>query len=80
MDKEKIWFKAYNSRLWVPVSVEGWVATGVFFLLLFVIAKAHKISGDAPFVLSQHWPVVVEYILLSALFYYVTKGHVEKKY
>ncbi len=80
MKEQKIWFKAYNFNLWIPVSLEGWVVMAVFMLLLFLIAQLNNVSSDVAFSLAQHWPTLVELAVVIAVFYYVTRGHVDKKY
>ena len=81
MQAQKIWFKASNFNLWIPVSLEGcWGVTAVFTLLLFLIATLNNVSSDVAFSLSQHWLTLVELAVVIASFYYVTRGHVDKKY
>lgn len=78
--REKVWFKAYSFNLWIPVSLEGWVVTVVFTVLLFFLAKLNNVSSEMPFSLSQHWPILLELAVVTAIFYYVSKGHVDKRY
>ena len=81
-DKEdkKVWFKAFSSRLWVPVSIEGWLVTVASFSTLYLIPRINNISAHAPFILSQHWPMLVEFAIAIGALSFVCKGHVDKRY
>lgn len=80
MAGKKIWFKGLSSRLWLPVSIEGWVVTVVFVLAIYAIMIMNNVSGGVPFDFSEQWPILVEMIVAVIAFYFVTRGHVDKKY
>lgn len=79
-NEKKIWFKGLSRKLWLPVSIEGWLFTIVTFSLIGLISKVHHISDDVPFVFSQHWPALLELAILILACYVVSKGHVDKRY
>jgi len=81
MPKEsKIWFKGFSRTLWVPVSVEGWGTCLAFALALFSVYLLNEISADVAFALSKHWPIIFELTVITILFYWISHGHVDKKY
>lgn len=80
MKEKKIWFKGINSRLWIPVSLEGWGVTAFFFFGLFVMRKLNNFPPGANLTLTQILTILVEFAVLLGIMYFVTKGHVDKKY
>lgn len=80
MREKKIWFKGYSSRFWVPISIEGWLVTASFFIGISLIGKINNISNDVPLAVSQIWPILVEFAVLLGTLYFITKGHVDKRY
>lgn len=81
MKKEKkIWFTGVSRNLWIPKSIEGWIATVVSMLAVYLIYTLNEVSGDVPFVFSQHWPILLELAVVIAILYLVSKDHVDKKY
>lgn len=78
--EKKIWFKGFSRRLWVPVSVEGWLATVSFFMGIVLINKMNNMSNDAHLTMSQFWLILVEFAVLLGALYFVTRGHVDKNY
>ena len=81
MKKEKkIWFTGFSRTLWIPKSIEGWSVTVAVIFSLFMIFKINKISNDIPFIFFQHWPMLLELAVVVLALYWVTKGHVDKKY
>lgn len=79
-EQKKRWYIAYSSRLWVPVSIEGWLVTVAFAFLLYVIYQFNTLSSSDNFTLSTHWPMLIELLLLIAAMYWLSSGHVEKRY
>jgi hypothetical protein len=53
---KKIWFTALSSRLWIPISLDGWGVTIAFVSALLLINKVNDVSGNGSFELSQYWP------------------------
>lgn len=80
MKEKKIWFKGFSSRFWIPISIEGWLTTVLFFVGIILIAKINNTSSGASLTFSQMWPVIIEFAVLLGIFYFLTKGHVDKKY
>ena len=80
MKDKKVWFIGYTSRFWVPVSIEGWLVTVVSLLSIGIILKSNNVSGNVPFSFSSHWPMLVEIAVLILVSYFITKGHVDKRY
>ena len=80
MNEKKIWFKGFSSRLWVPVSMEGWLVTASFFIGIMLIGKINNVSNGASLAVSQIVPILVEFALLIGVLYFVTRGHVDKRY
>ena len=80
MSEGKRWFIGYGRTLWVPVSVEGWLLTVLFVSGLYLIFSLNAVSGDTPFQLSVHWPMIVEMIAMIIGFYWLSSGHVDKRY
>jgi hypothetical protein len=80
MKEKKIWFRGYSSRLWIPVSIEGWLVTVSFFMGILLIGKINNASSDSNLTFSQIWPILLEFAVLLGALYFVTKGHVDKKY
>ena len=80
MTEKKIWFKGINRRLWIPVSIEGWGVTALFFIGMFLIKKMNNISNDANLTITQIVTILIEFAVLLGILYSLTKGHVEKKY
>ena len=77
---KKIWFTGYTSRLWIPVSIEGWGLTAAMVLSLFLIFKMNNFSDEIPFSFAEHWPTLLELVGVAIAFYWVSRGHVNKKY
>ena len=77
---KKIWFKGLSRRLWIPVSVEGWGVTITCVLGLLLVFKINKVSGGEPFSLAVHWPMLAELACLTLALWWITRGHVDKKY
>ena len=80
MTEKKIWFKGINRRLWIPVSIEGWGITALFFIGLSLMKKMNNFSPDVSLTITQIFTIVVEFAVLLGILYFVTKGHVDKKY
>ena len=80
MPKRKIWFVGYSPRLWVPVSFEGSGVMAVFVTGLYLLYQMNGVSDDVAFQISVHWPVLVEMLVLILAFYWVSRGHVDKRY
>lgn len=78
--KKKIWFIGYNSRLWVPVSMEGWIVSASFFFGLLLIGSFNTASKNTSLTISQILPILFEFAVLLGVLYFVTKGHVDKRY
>ena len=77
---EKIWFTAFSRRLWIPISIEGWIVTVSVIFALYMIFKINNVSNDVPFTFSQHWPMLLELAVVVAALYSVSRGHVKKNY
>jgi hypothetical protein len=77
---KKIWFSAISYRLWIPVSIEGWVVTFAFALGIFLIFKVNEVSDKVAFKLSVHWPMLLELAILAVGLLWVSRGHVKKRY
>lgn len=80
MKKKKIWFKGFSSRFWVPISLEGWLTTALFFIGIILIGKINNASSDTSLTFSQIWPIIIEFAVLLGIFFFLTKGHVDKNY
>ncbi len=80
MSRGKRWYIGYSRTLWVPVSIEGWLLTIVFVCGLYFIYALNGVSGDVPFQITVHWPMIVEMVGLITGFYWLSKGHVDKRY
>ena len=80
MTEKKRWFIGYSARLWVPVSLEGWIVFIAFISGLYFVYQVNGVSGDVPFKLSLHWPTIVEMIVVIIGFFWISKGHVDKRY
>ena len=80
MTEKKIWFKGINRRLWIPVSIEGWGVTALFFIGIFLMKKMNNFSTDANLTITQIFITLVEFAVLLGILYFLTKGHVDKKY
>ena len=80
MEEKKFWFIGFTSRLWVPVSIEGWLITASSFIGILLILKINNISNDASLTISQILPMLVEFAGLIGALYFLTKGHVDKRY
>ncbi len=80
MKQNKVWFVGFTSRLWVPVSIEGWLVSALFFTGIFLIGEINHVSSNDSLTLVQGIPVVIEFICLLVALYFVTKDHVDKRY
>jgi hypothetical protein len=80
MKQKKTWFIGFTSRLWVPVSFEGWLVTASFFTGIIIIGKMNNVSNDASLNISQIILILLEFFVLLGFLYFVTKGHVDKRY
>lgn len=80
MMKKKIWFIGFTSRLWIPVSIEGWLVAASFFIGIILIGKINNVSSDASLSGSQILQILVEFAVLLGPLYFITKGHVDKRY
>jgi len=80
MKGKKIWFIGYSSRLWVPISIEGWLVTASFFTGMLFIGKLNAASNSTSLHFSQILPILIEFALLLGILYFLTKGHVDKRY
>jgi hypothetical protein len=80
MKQKKTWFIGFTSRLWVPVSLEGWIVTASFFTGIILIGKINTVSNDVSLSISKIILILLEFIVLLVIFYFLTKGHVDKKY
>ena len=75
--KTKIWFKAYSRRLWVPVSLQGWLITALVFLLFVIIFAINDVGSGVKFSLKNDWPVLAEGAAVAIFFQWYCRGHVE---
>ncbi len=81
MEKEKkIWFIGKTRRIWIPVSIEGWIAITTPFILLFSLIKLQELDLKENSSLHDHWYFLVEMLIVTIIFYIVTRGHVDKRY
>ena len=80
MEEQKIWFIGYTSRLWVQISFEGWLVTATFFIGIMFIGKINNVANNASLNASQISAMLVEFAVLLGIFYFVTKGHIDKRY
>lgn len=80
MKKNKIWFIGYNSRFWMPISIEGWLVAISFFIGIMMIVKINNVSNSELLSISEIIPIVLELILLSGMLFFICKGHVDKRY
>ncbi len=80
MSEKKIWFIGYSSKNWFPVSLEGWMVTLAFFLGMAVIGMLNAASNHASVTFSQVFMMVMEFSVLVAILYYITRDHVDKRY
>lgn len=81
MEKEKkIWFIGKTRRLWIPISIEGWIALIAPVISFFLIIKLHGLDLKEKFILQNHWYIIVEMVTVIILFYIITRGHVDKRY
>lgn len=80
MKQKKTWFIGFSSRLWVPVSFEGCLVSASFFIGIIVIGKIDSVSTNASLNISQIILIILEFIVLLGVLYFVTKGHVDKRY
>jgi hypothetical protein len=76
-EQPKIWFKAYGPRLWVPVTVEGWLITGVVFMLFVVIFAINDVGSGVKFSLKRDWPMLAEGAAVALFFQWYCRDHVE---
>ena len=77
---KKIWFTALSRRLWIPISIEGWIVAFALAFGLFLIYKINGVSSKVAFSFSAHWPVLLELALLVSALFWVSRGHVRKRY
>lgn len=75
---KKYWFRKVSPTLWVPLSWEGWLATGCLLLAFSFIYKTNNISSDVAFSFAVHGPMIIEMVLSIVIFYWITYGHVKK--
>ena len=75
--KTKIWFKAYSRRLWVPVSLQGWLITALVFLLFVIIFAINDVGSGVKFSLKNDWPVLAEGAAVAIFFQWYCRDHVE---
>ena len=80
MKDKKVWFIGFTSRLWLPVTIEGWLVTASLFLGILLIGKINSVPGNTSLTLFQALPIVIEFICLLAVLHFVTRGHVDKRY
>lgn len=80
MLEKKRWFVGYSTTLWVPVTLEGWVVIIAFIAGLYLVYQLNGVSGDVPFDITLHWPVIVEMLVVIIGFFWISKGHVDKRY
>lgn len=80
MSEKKRWFVGYCAQFWIPVSLEGWILTTVFMSGLYLIYQVNGVSANIPFQISVHWPVIAEMLALVIGYYWIAKGHVDRRY
>ncbi|MBN2497148.1 MAG: hypothetical protein JXR96_21325 [Deltaproteobacteria bacterium] len=77
-DGKKVWFHRLSSRLWLPISWEGWAVLAGLVVGLLAIVKIHAPSAREPIVLSRDWPALLELAVLVAAFYWICRGRVRR--
>ncbi|MFV8816790.1 hypothetical protein [Haliea sp. E17] len=80
MSTGKIWFKGIHKRLWIPVSLEGWAVTLLFFVGVGVIHSINDVPAGANLTLGQVGIVALEFLVLIGVLYGLTRGRVDKHY
>jgi hypothetical protein len=76
--KKKIWFIGYHGRFWLPVSWEGWLLFVGMFAMGSGLAALGRSQGQ--FSLAHSWPMLIAVFGYLAAFYWVSRGHVDKRY
>lgn len=80
MEKEKkFWFLRLSSRIWIPISWEGWLTTFALAFALFLIRTQGGISDKEAFSLAKHWPILLELCITVIAFLLLARGHVKKR-
>lgn len=80
MKTKKVWFIGYTSRLWVPISIEGTFITILFFIGIIVIGAINQDTSTNSLTFSQIILLLLEFGTLVTVLYFITKGHVDKRY
>lgn len=80
MSNKKIWFRGVSARFWLPVSIEGWLVTALFFAGLMAIQALNQPAAGTPLTLLQIVLIIAQFALLMAGLARLTKGHVDKRY
>ena len=80
MKNKKIWFIGFTSRLWLPISIEGWVISALFFIGILLIGFINNIPNDTSLPFIKVVLILIEFFSLLVTFYFITKGHVDKRY
>jgi hypothetical protein len=80
MKKKKVWFVGFSRRFWVPVSVEGWLATLFFFAGILLIGMLNRSLSGVSLTVPQVISILIEFACVLGALYFVTKGHVDKRY
>ena len=76
--EKKLWFHRVTSRLWLPISWEGWVVMGGVIGGLFGILRLNGIQRNTPVTSTHFWPVLLEVLVLIVAFFWLTRGRVRK--
>lgn len=79
-EEKKIWFIGKTRRIWIPISVEGWLAMITPLILFFSLIKLQGLNPKENFSLNDHWYILLEMLIIVILFYVITRGHVDKRY
>ncbi|WP_186441144.1 hypothetical protein, partial [Desulfamplus magnetovallimortis] len=70
-DENKCWFVGMSSRMWIPVSWEGWLLTAICVGLIFLITNINDVSNSS-INLSRDWPLFLELIVVIIGFYWIS--------
>ena len=80
MEEKKVWYIGIHRRLWVPVSIEGWLIMLGCFGSIWLLGQLHGVFNGSQPPFSQIVFFLLEFLVISSVVFYFTKDHVDRRY
>lgn len=78
-DEKKYWLLQVNPRLWVPISIEGWLMLCATILGIYLVGELNgRPEMSETFTWEKHGLVLCEMCGVGLISYFVSRPHVKR--